>query len=145
MRRSRIIMLLGACAISTAPHITWADNQIFTTQADFGRSSYAPNPPYPTQTGWQGMGYYDPSANQILPYDSLGDSLTYSPSSTDSATSNGLDNFDNVSTDANFGHSWAGKSAPSGSVIIDNYQGNSEGGGYTTITIGEMVPSGGHN
>lgn len=142
MRRSRVLALLGASAIAAVARFAVADTSLLSTEADWGGSSFAPNPPpgtEPQQAGYQGMGWYN--GTNVLPFTaSQFSNLQYSNYSTDSSTSNGLANFDNTFTDANVSKSWAGLTSPSGSVTIVNY-----GGGYDDIESGEEAPASGQN
>jgi autotransporter-associated beta strand protein len=143
MRRSRVVALLSASALAAVAQFAVADQALFTTQADWGGSTYAPNPPpgsQPQQNSWLGMGWYNQTT--VLPYTAgLFSNLEYTTYSTDSATTNGLANFDNLyQTSSQVGTSWAGLSSPSGSLTIENYQ-----GGYDDIESGEMAPSGAQN
>ncbi len=167
MRKSRVLAsLLGASAVVVRAKLGLADTSLWTTEADFGGSSYAPNPPpagQPLQTGYQGWGNYDAGRGTVLPTDYYGNPMTYSttPLGSTSPTVNGLGNFDNgglnslatPNTDANYGKSWVGlqgNSGPTplaGSMTLQDYQGASEqfgdgvntGGGYDPITTGELI------
>ncbi len=91
-----------------------------------------------TQTNWLGIGTYNSATSgtgggTVDDTDSLGNTVSYSNTSLGGVniTSNGLGNFDDFNPatgtghtpDANLGTSWANLSSPTGSMIINNYQG----------------------
>jgi fibronectin-binding autotransporter adhesin len=163
MRKSKVLAsLLGAGAMVVWGRMGKADTSLWSTEADFGGSSYAPNPGTPQQTGDVGWGNYVPNRGTMIPTDYFGNPLSFSPTplGANSPTVNGLGNLDNKglnslnppNTDANYGTSWEGlpgnSGTPSGgSMILDDYQGVSEatrdgvnmGGGYDPISTGELI------
>jgi autotransporter-associated beta strand protein len=145
-KRTRILLAASATVWAAGAALAFGDTLLFSTAADFGGSSFAPNPPpvgQPRQTGWGGWGYYDGAGTTYTGTDSQGNPIVYSGQSTDSATANGLGNFANdfaaSPPDPNLGKSWAGLSSPSGSMTIQGYEGQSEGEGYDVVDTGEMV------
>jgi autotransporter-associated beta strand protein len=101
------------------------------------------------QTNWLGLGFYSNSVTgagggAVSTLDSAGDTLTYPATSlgTVNNTSNGVGNLDNYNPatgtnktpDANLGISYAGLTSPTGSIVVQGYEGS-----YDTITTGEMI------
>jgi autotransporter-associated beta strand protein len=135
------LALISASAFAAVANVAVADTSLLSTKADWGGSTFAPNPPpgaEPQQVAWQGVGLYQNGT--VQPFTSDFESLEFDNYSTDSSTKNGLANLDNVFSNPSVGTSWAGLSSPSGSLTINNYQ-----GGYDAVQTGEEAPMNGQN